>query len=218
MTLANEDLTLGDAAAVTPLTFRCTGCGNCCRSLRVAVTSFDVARLAAATSSSPHELVAWLAPDAVDMTGEPESFVELAEGRRLLVLAQRGGACQLLGADNLCGAYAARPRDCRAFPFDFVAQTRDPERRQLTLLPLSDCDYARDGQNQVALLEAEDRARWAELARYQALVARWNRQAWHRRRLHKRVHGAQQFLDFALAASPLARGATDASRTVNNDV
>jgi len=214
---------------VSPLTFRCTGCGNCCRSLRVAVTCFDVARLARSTAALPRELVAWLAPESVDMTGEPESFVELSEGRRLLVLAQQRGACRLLGADNRCGVYAARPRDCRAFPFDFAplgsatpaaASASTPEKRRLGLLPLSDCDYASDGQNDVAQLAAEDRARWDELERYQALVARWNREAWHRRRLHKRLGDAQQFLDFALAARELAAapGENDASRTVNNDV
>lgn len=186
---------------VTPLTFRCTSCGNCCRNLRVAVTGLDIARLAAATGLPPRSLVAWLAPDAVDMTGEPESFVELAEGRRLLVLAQRDGACQLLAADNRCAAYAARPRDCRAFPFDFEttpASGRDV--RRLVLLPLHDCEYQADGHNDETTLDALDRARWSELRDYQTLVARWNRRAWHRRRLHQSVGQAADFL--ALACSP----------------
>jgi Fe-S-cluster containining protein len=183
---------------ISALTFRCTSCGNCCRSLRVAVTSFDVARVLTEARQPPSELVAWLAPDAVDMTGEPQSFVELDRGRRLMVLAQRGGACRLLGADNLCGAYAARPRDCRTFPFDFAPVGSAPLGRRLALLPLSDCDYRSDGQNDATLLEVEDRARWDELRAYQALVARWNRRAWHRRRLHKGVGSALQFLDYAL--------------------
>jgi Fe-S-cluster containining protein len=200
--LTNQDLAEPASVDVSPLTFRCTGCGNCCRALRVAVTSFDVARLARATGAAPSELVAWLAPDAVDMTGEPQSFVELSQGRRLLALAQQGGACRLLGADNRCSAYSVRPRDCRTFPFDFatsVPAASAPERRHLALLPLSDCDYASDGDNDVTLLAAEDRARWDELYSYQTLVARWNRRAWHRRRLHKSVGSAEQFLDFALA-------------------
>jgi hypothetical protein len=128
------------------------------------------------------------------MIGEPGSFVELSEGRRLMVLRQEAGACRLLLGDNSCSAYAARPRDCRAFPFDFE---RAPARR-LSLLPLAGCEYADDGQNDVALLEAEDRERWRELARYQALVAGWNRRAWHRRRLHKAIGGAEQFLAHVL--------------------
>jgi Fe-S-cluster containining protein len=173
----------------------------------VAVTSLDVARLAAATGQAPHELVAWLAPDEVDMTGEPQSFVELSAGRRLMVLAQQGGACRLLGKDDRCGAYAARPRDCRAFPFDFaIGRSATPapsvvEARRPALLPLAGCDYASDGQSDITLLEAEDQARWHELQSYQVLVARWNRRAWHRRRLHKGVGSAQQFLGFALASA-----------------
>ena len=56
------------------LSFRCTGCGNCCRNLRVALTALDVKRLAAATGKATPTLVEWLAPDTVDMSGEPGSF------------------------------------------------------------------------------------------------------------------------------------------------
>jgi Fe-S-cluster containining protein len=188
-------------ASAEALSFRCTSCGVCCRSLRVAVTSFDVARLASATGYAATELVSWLAPSEVDMTGEPQSFVELREGRRLMVLAQVSGACRLLGADNRCNVYAARPRDCRAFPFDIEqAPPEAPLGRRLVLLPLSGCDFAHDGQQDVQALEAEDAARWAELERYRVLVAHWNRQAWHRRRLHKSLGSAADFLEQALRA------------------
>lgn len=140
------------------------------------------------------------------MTGEPESFVELSEGRGLMVLRHRDGACVQLGSDNRCRAYAARPRDCRAFPFDFsapVAGTDTPRRLSLLpLLPLSPssplgrCDYATDGENDEAALEMEDQVRWAELRDYQRLVARWNRRAWHRRRLRRSPGDAAQFLAY----------------------
>jgi Fe-S-cluster containining protein len=148
---------------------------------------------------APAALVSWLAPDAVDMTGEPESFVELSEGRRLMVLHQRDGACQLLGADNRCGAYPARPQDCRAFPFDFDEPSPRPGPRRLTLLPLDGCEYALDGHNDRATLDAEDRTRWSELEDYQALVARWNRRARLRRRFHQAIGDAASFLSFALS-------------------
>ncbi len=192
------------ALDVTPETFRCTACGNCCRNLRVAVTGLDVARLTDATGLAPNDLVAWLAPDAVDMTGEPGSFVELEAGRRLMVLRQQDGACQLLGADNRCGASAARPQDCRAFPFDFDPAPSPDAARRLTLLPLDGCEYASDGHNDAASLDAADRTRWQELYAYQALVARWNRRAWHHRRLHKPVAGATEFLAFVLGDAVLA--------------
>jgi hypothetical protein len=65
-------------------------------------------------------------------------------------------------------------------------------------LPLDGCEYALDGHNDRATLDAEDRIRWAELRDYQALVARWNRRARHRRRLHYPVGTAASFLSFAL--------------------
>jgi Fe-S-cluster containining protein len=194
-----------------PLSFRCTGCGNCCRTLRVAVTASDVTRLAAATGKPPSELVDWLAPDDVDMSGEPGSLVELAEGRRLMVLSHANAACRLLGADNRCVAYAARPLDCRAFPFDFVRPHREAVR--LTLLPINDCDYARDGQQDASAIAAVDAQRWHELARYQSRVHQWNRLAKHRRRLGHRVGCAAQFLDFALGASA-ATPASSGERTL----
>lgn len=197
---AKDSSALDSTLAPSPLAFRCTACGNCCRRLRVAVTARDVARLAEASALSPSELVAWLPPDAVDMSGEPQSFVELSEGRRLMVLRQEDEACCLLGADNRCRAYPARPRDCRAYPFDFApARTGGNAALRLGLLPLDACDYALDANNDPAELEREDLARWSELAEYQSLVARWNRRAWHRRRLHKSVGDAGSFLAFALA-------------------
>jgi len=206
---------LAPGTSISPLAFRCTACGNCCRKLRVAVTALDVARLATATGAAPGSLVAWLAPDAVDMTGEPESFVELSEGRRLMTLRQRDDACQLLGADNRCGAYAARPRDCRTFPFDFVEPPSQAGPRRLTLLPLDDCDYALDGEQDAAALDADDRARWSELRDYQALVARWNRHAFHRRRLQRAIGNADRFLAFALNQASYESGAASSSNALS---
>jgi Fe-S-cluster containining protein len=184
---------------VEALDFRCTACGNCCRALRVAITARDALRLATATGAAPNELVDWLAPDAVDMTGEPESFVELSSGRRLLVLLQRQGACALLGQDNRCGAYAARPRDCRAYPFDLARAPDASGKRRLSLLPLDGCEYAEDGAQDRASIEAEDDARFHELLEFQTHIAAWNRAAKHRRRLGHAVGGGDAFLAFALS-------------------
>jgi len=195
-----------------PLTFRCTGCGNCCRALRAAITVADVARLAAASGRAASELVAWLPPDEVDMAGEPESFVELSAGRRLMVLAQARGACVLLTPDDRCSAYAARPLDCRTFPFDFerAASTSVQDGNvRLTLLPLLtpereagallSCDYASDGEQNARELAELDAWRFRELAAYQQVVARWNRLARHRRRLRHPLGSGADFLHFALS-------------------
>jgi len=177
------------------LAFRCTGCGACCRTLRVAVTHHDVRRLSAATGAAPAELVAWLAPDEVDMTGEPEAFVELGAGRRLMVLAQLGGACALLGPDARCRAYAARPRDCELFPFDPELDARGALVR-LPLLPTTACEADFEGAGDAGALALAHARREHELAEYRARVAAWNLNAARRRRFRHRVGDAADFLTF----------------------
>jgi Fe-S-cluster containining protein len=189
------------------LSFRCTGCGNCCRDLHVAVTSGDVARLVAATGRPAMDLVSFLAPDAVDMSGEPDSFVELREGRRLMVLRRENGACHLLDGDRRCSVYDARPLDCAAFPFEVEAGPSDPSAdapklRRLELLQPERCEAAFDAHNDVAAIAATDSRRDAELRVYRSEVADFNRQVARRRRFGHRVPDAQAFVEFLLASRP----------------
>ncbi len=177
-----------------PLSFRCTACGECCRKLRAAVTDRDLERLMRFTLKGAEALIEWLAPDAVDMTGEPESFVELPEGRRLMALKQRAGACVFLAEDGRCSVHAARPADCRQYPFDVIEG--EPS-REIRLLPLADwCAREMDGANARAEVLSDDRARWEELSAYQQRLATWNRIARHRRRLGHRARSAREFLEF----------------------
>ena len=179
------------------LEFRCNGCGACCKALRVCVTHHDLRRLSSTLAAAPPrhalELVDWLAPDAVDMTGEPGSFVELSEGRRLMVLAQRQGACVLLDAGQRCSAYGSRPHDCRLFPFD-LARDADGTVVEIGRLPLDGCGDDRGPAASLAEVAQLDRRRWQELGEYQALVARWNRLARHRRRFRQPAGDAAAFL------------------------
>src|SRR5688572_10371549 len=101
-----------------PARFRCTECGDCCRRHRVPLTFADLVRLLRLQRAPILELVQWLGPHEVDMTGEPESFVVTARGRLLPVLAQREGACLFLDSAGRCGVYAARPAACRTFPIE----------------------------------------------------------------------------------------------------
>lgn len=193
------------------LTFRCTECGECCRRLRVALTVLDLSRLARHTLTPAHELVQWLSPSEVDMTGEPQSFVELSIGKRLMGLAQREGACVHLARDNRCQVYAARPLDCRAYPFDFTLEADG--KRRLSLLALEGCAFASDGTQDLAAIERTEAARTRELEQHRALVARWNRLAWHRRRLGQRVGSDADFLRFALTLADAERGSETEGET-----
>ncbi|HET9955415.1 MAG TPA: YkgJ family cysteine cluster protein [Polyangiaceae bacterium] len=177
------------------LDLRCSGCGECCKRLRVTLTHRDLARLRSFTSEPASRWVDWLAPDLVDMQGEPESFVELREGRRLMVLAHAQGACWFLSADQRCSVYAARPRDCRVFPYDWQRE-REGRVVRLALLPEPNCVLQTGPRSSLPLELAEDDERWAELRQYQDLVARWNRLASRRRRFGHRLGSAQEFIEY----------------------
>ena len=177
------------------LAFQCNGCGACCRELRVTLTHHDVARLSLGLGRAAATLVDWLAPDAVDMTDEPGTFVDLRCGRRLMVLRHADGACHLLDAANRCAAYAHRPRDCRLFPFDLE---RDEHGRAsgLARLPLAGCGDDIGPGHPLAAIDADDQRRWRELADYQTRVARWNTLARHRRRFRLPLEDERAFLAF----------------------
>ena len=192
---------LGQARAVSSgthhLRFRCTSCGNCCRDLRVPLTQADLRRLVDTTGRPAAEFVAWLPSAAVDLTGEPGSLVVLdhVEGRVLMTLAHRDGACASLGADQRCTVYAARPASCRLYPFAPSFGRRGGLRR-LRLLSGTRCDYARDGHNDPHALREADLERWAEHRTYLAQIQAWNRVQRHRALLGHRLQSAREFLAF----------------------
>ena len=198
------------ASGLRLLNFRCTECGHCCRDLRVPLTSADLARLVAASGEATEQLVAWLPPDAVDMTGEPGSFVLLEHGRALLTLAHRAAACRFLGVDQRCTVYEGRPASCRLFPFAPSFGPRGGLRR-LRLLSGTECEKAHDGDNDPHALRIADEQRWAEHRAYLAQVDSWNRSQGHRARLGHKLRGAPEFLEFvgisAAEGTKKARGA-----------
>lgn len=185
------------ASGLGHLRFRCTGCGNCCRDLRVPLTAADVKRLVEATGRPAAEFVAWLPTREVDLIGEPGSLVLLDHegGHVLMTLAQQRGACVFLGGDERCGVYSARPGNCRMYPFAASFGRRGGIHR-LRLLGGTDCADARDGDNDVHALRDADQARWAEHRSYLAQISRWNRAQRHRALLGRRLQGAREFLGF----------------------
>jgi Fe-S-cluster containining protein len=184
------------------LGFVCNGCGDCCRSHRVALTHLDLARLVAALGVPAASLVEWLGPEAVDLAAESAGMVTLPGGPRLMVLAHDAGACRLLDAEQRCQAYGARPQDCRVYPF---VLERDPAGRaaRLTLFEAEACGDRAEPSVELSEVDRADRQRWAELAEYRTHVARWNHLARQRDRLRHRAHGERDFLAF-LAARAVA--------------
>ena len=185
------------ATGLHHLRFRCTSCGNCCRDLRVPLTSADLARLTTQSGKPAREIVEWLPTAEVDLIGEPGSLVVLGEpaARALMVLRQTSGACLFLGVGARCDVYDARPGNCRLFPFDASFGRRGGIRR-LRLLGGTRCDYARDGHNDAHALRTADELRWAEHRAYLAQVQSWNRSQRHRERFGHALLGAEDFLRF----------------------
>lgn len=177
------------------LRFRCTGCGECCRRLRVPLTDADVVRLRDATGREPRDFIDWISSEAADLAGEPSSVVQLATGRRAMFLAQTEGACVFLAPTGLCGAYAGRPLNCQLYPFDPSFGRRGGLRR-LRLLRNGPCPHELDGELAERQLWNLDRRRWRELANYHERVRTWNRKQTLRERLHRRAGSAEEFLSF----------------------
>jgi len=73
------------------LSFRCTGCGNCCKEPLLPITDADVRRITRRTGDPASELVRWVDADGIDMDDEPEAFVRLRQGKRVMVLRQERG-------------------------------------------------------------------------------------------------------------------------------
>ena len=150
------------------LGFRCTRCGQCCRTHRVPLTDADLKRLIDATGLGEEQIVEWLSPLEIDMTGEPETFVELRAGRRLMTLAWRDDGCRFLEDDGACSVHAARPAACAAFPYAL-------EQGSLELLPLGVCEPGWDGPADPAPWHASCEQLERELESYVERVAEHNR-------------------------------------------
>lgn len=139
------------------------------------------------------EVLDWLSPEEVDMIGEPETFVRLPVGRRLLVLRHRDGACALLREDS-CSVYPSRPRSCQLYPWDITLGRRGGVKRLRLLVEYEPCEATYDGNVSPRVLAEQKRWERSEIAAYVRLVGAWNRLQARRERLGKPLLDAEAYL------------------------
>ncbi len=204
------------ASGLSLLGFRCTQCGNCCRDLVVPITGADLRRLVRATGHAPADLVDFLTPEQVDMTGEPQSFSLLDVGRRVMALRRHRHhhdddtlSCQFLDANEGCSVYDARPRACRVFPFDASFGRRGGVRR-LRLLPGTDCQHELNGRVSPRSLHHEHTALSRELSEYSQFLDTWNQTQRHRLRLRHALLSQDAFLTKLVQADGVTMAGNDA--------
>src|SRR5262249_2269809 len=131
----------------------------------------------------------------IDMDDEPEAFVRLRQGKRVMVLRHAHGGCRYLGPDDRCSIYTSRPLGCRIYPFD-PEFTKKGKVRRLTLVRATECPYELDGENRVPeLRELHERYSDAHEA-YNDKVAEWNREQKRRVRTGHAAQTANEFFDF----------------------
>lgn len=177
------------------LKFRCTGCGNCCKEPILPLTDGDVERIAERTGAAPSDFVRFIDRNAIDMDDEPEAFVRLRQGKRVMVMRQGAGGCHFLGADDRCTIYAARPLGCRVFPFDPTFGA-DGKLRRLKLIQAADCRYELDGDNDPRKIRELQERHETVTTRYHQRIAEWNREQTRRKRQGRAVQTAKKFLSF----------------------
>jgi Fe-S-cluster containining protein len=177
------------------LKFRCTGCGNCCKDPLLPLTDQDIERITQRTGHVAEDFVRWVDRNGIDMDDEPEAFVRLRQGKRVMVMRQGRGGCHFLGADDRCTIYGSRPLGCRIFPFD-PSYTKQGKLRRLKLIQATDCQYELDGQNDPGAMQQLHERHEATTLHYQARIAEWNQEQARRKRQGRAAQTAREFLSF----------------------
>lgn len=141
------------------LSFRCTGCGNCCRGTVVLLTDGDVARIVDGTGKAPREFVRFFGPDAVEMTNNHPLWIRFERGRAVMALKWRNSHCGFLGKNNLCQVYDHRPVTCREHPFNVTLSDTGAVER-ISLSRVVKCPHEWDGKS--SLNDIRSVVRWNE--------------------------------------------------------
>lgn len=177
------------------LKFRCTGCGNCCKDPLLPLTDQDIIRITQRIGVEPETFVRWVDRNGIDMDDEPEAFVRLRQGKRVMVMRQGRGGCHFLGKDDRCTIYSSRPLGCRIFPFD-PTFSKQGKLRRLKLIQATDCLYELDGKNDPNQIRELHQRHEGATGAYHERIAEWNGEQTKRVRQGKRAQTAREFLTF----------------------
>jgi len=192
------------APRLDKLKFRCTGCGNCCKEPLLPLTRADLLRIIARTGDDSAEIVQWVDRNGIDMDDEPEAFVMLRQGKRVMVLRHQRGRCRYLGVDERCTIYRSRPLGCRVFPFDPDFSSRGKLLRLRLNEEATECPYELDGSNRIDDLRRLNENYDSGTSEHQEFVTAWNRLQRARRRTGKAAGTGAEFLAF-LGAAPRSK-------------
>ena len=129
------------------------------------------------------------------MDDEPEAFVILRPGKRVMVLRHEGGDCRYLDSDDRCTIYNHRPLGCRIFPFD-PTFGKDGKLRHLKLIQAADCLYELDGKNDVKEMRELDARTQEASDAWHDKIAEWNREQQKKKRSGRAAGTARQFFAF----------------------
>lgn len=97
------------SAEISLESFKCTGCGSCCRipNAIVRVSDAEIARIAAYLGVSEMDFIS--------------KETEVAPDRRGLILRSRDDdSCVWLTEDNRCRIHPVKPDKCRSFPYEWT--------------------------------------------------------------------------------------------------
>jgi Fe-S-cluster containining protein len=167
---------MGRSAWERLLTFRCTGCGNCCKGTYICITDEDARRLAAGMRRPIESFARFAREDDVARATRHGWWVRFARRRGVMVLKWRRGRCVFLDRDDRCTAYAHRPLVCRLHPFDVTLTGEDRGGiATLSMNRVTACPHEWDGHETKRHLGLLERLLWRESGRYIAKIERWNR-------------------------------------------
>lgn len=147
------------------------------------------------TGDVASDIVHWVDRNGIEMDDEPEAFVVLRQGKRVMTLAHERGGCRYLGADNRCRIYTSRPLGCRIYPFD-PTYSKKGNLRRLAIVQATECPYTLDGTNDANEIRALHESYLSAHSEFNGKIAEWNQAQAQRKRAGKSAGTASEFFRF----------------------